>query len=260
MYAAMAKHLKVHHNIANVDERKILMNLATGRVNIQKDACPVLGCKYKSARLDRHLKESHSELTQSALEVHLNQAKMTRTKALLASLRATNPAVPVMSGLDLEGEEADEILMEPLEEEEEEEPCTNPSCLKHKQEAKTLATKVSLLEKELLTLRKRYQRLQKKQKRSSPGIPSQLRGVLRAFCGALRSVSRRLVLHQIATKAKKMSQVVSKDTLPGAVKEERDGPAGAAEFHRHKDGSVGTCKRSRPRDAAQGGNPNVPQY
>lgn len=56
-------HLKNKHKVLNMDERKILLKLARGRVKLKNVACPV--CSKKISFLERHLLKTHKDLTVS---------------------------------------------------------------------------------------------------------------------------------------------------------------------------------------------------
>ncbi|KAJ4918478.1 hypothetical protein JOQ06_022060 [Pogonophryne albipinna] len=93
--------------------------LASGRLNIRSEACPVPSCTtQKGSRLDRHMK-SHTELCPEAKKTLLSNLKRHLILETLRTLRVSNPAVPMASSLDLE--EAARGLEEEKEVEEEEE-------------------------------------------------------------------------------------------------------------------------------------------
>ncbi|XP_056292528.1 uncharacterized protein LOC130207832 [Pseudoliparis swirei] len=101
VYQALAQHLKRAHGVFNLHERRLLLSMASGRVNIRQCPCPVSGCSYHSTRLDQHLLDGHPELTRTRL---LNEEHAVRKAAvvqLLGCLRATNPRVAMVSALDL---------------------------------------------------------------------------------------------------------------------------------------------------------------
>jgi len=100
-YQALAQHLKRAHGICNGHERRLLLSMASGRVNIRQCPCPVSGCSYHGTRLDKHLQDGHPELRQARL---LNEEQAVRKAAvvcLLGCLRATHPRVAMVSALDL---------------------------------------------------------------------------------------------------------------------------------------------------------------
>jgi len=99
---ALAQHLRRAHVIKNVEERKLLLNMTCGRVNIRFAPCPVLGCKYRSSRLDKHLQEGHPELTRARMSMEVDTARRAVTVELLGCLRATNPQIAMSSDFDLE--------------------------------------------------------------------------------------------------------------------------------------------------------------
>jgi len=83
--------------------------LSSGRVNIRTAPCPVLGCNYCSTRLDKHLKDGHPELTRNWMIIEEQVAKRTMLVQLLANLRATNPQVGMVSDLDINSRDHEEL-------------------------------------------------------------------------------------------------------------------------------------------------------
>ncbi|XP_047186375.1 uncharacterized protein LOC124849810 [Scophthalmus maximus] len=100
-FSALNKHLKNMHLIHNAEERRLLLNMASGRVNIRAAPCPVPGCQNQLSRLDRHINQSHAELTIAERAAKMNQAKRIRTMELLAELRATDSTPAMQSMLDV---------------------------------------------------------------------------------------------------------------------------------------------------------------
>lgn len=96
-YLALSKHLQRVHAVRNAVERGILINLASNRVNIRKEACPVLSCSYNSSRLDSHLSGGRGDM-----ESKLAMVMRTKFISLLVALRSTSPAVQMATGLNLE--------------------------------------------------------------------------------------------------------------------------------------------------------------
>lgn len=144
-YHQLSQHLRVIHKVKNKTERKLLLSIASGRVNVRKGTCPIAGCKKETTRLDRHLK-THTELTKVARCEALGACMRQNILGDLASLRASNPAKPMVSTLDLD--EAQDVLDKPSVPEEEEE-CPNPSC---KNKVKQLEDDVVDLNKQVDTL------------------------------------------------------------------------------------------------------------
>lgn len=172
VYTAMSNHLRTAHRVANLQERRLLLNLATRRVYVRDSACPVLGCTYKSKRLDRHLIESHPDLSKNEVENHMDAVKVAKTLALLAALRATNPSPMMATTLDLEGEEeGDEVRIPEKPQEGGAATCTAQDCISRLQSyceaSKKLKEQNQKLEKELSTVRRRYKQLDKKYRRLS---------------------------------------------------------------------------------------------
>ncbi|KAJ8333412.1 hypothetical protein SKAU_G00414200 [Synaphobranchus kaupii] len=149
--ASVAKHLRVVHRVASVRERVVLTKLATGRIDIRKCPCPVPACSFRGHKLDRHLVRSHVELTQKQRQAYSHRAKREEAIAQLGQLRASDPAVPMVSQLDLQASEGGPAEREVAEDG----GCQNPACDRQRQD---LEDKVSRLEKELRALRRCFRR------------------------------------------------------------------------------------------------------
>ncbi|XP_039679244.1 uncharacterized protein LOC120573524 [Perca fluviatilis] len=158
---ARSDHLRRAHGVHNAKERKIVLILATRRVNIQTDACPVLGCSYHRTRLDKHLLDGHRELTRDEVEVNLDLVRRTKSLSLLAALRRTNSAVQMSTGLDLKGEDEGDHIEVPGEAEEEAPQCPDPRRVHSMAEVKRLSARLQLVERELKTMRTKSKRLAK---------------------------------------------------------------------------------------------------
>ncbi|CAM4539474.1 unnamed protein product [Leuciscus chuanchicus] len=177
MYSRLSQHLQVFHKVENKDERKLLLALESGRVNVRSCVCPVPGCGISTTRIDRHLK-SHAELSTAAKESVLKQCKRKKVLAQIAALRATDPEVPLVSNLDLMPDIED---CEPSFElaEDEEEQCSNPGCKEKIQslwtENKRLNEKVDTLSTALRDVTRRYRRLQKKSTSMAAGSSSKVK-------------------------------------------------------------------------------------
>lgn len=104
VYAAMSNHLRRTHVIANRDERKLLLNLSSGHVNIRSCPCPVGGCTYRNGRLDQHLKLAHLGLSADQRESYTQSVRKAKTVSLLQDLRKTEPSPPMVSSIDTEEE------------------------------------------------------------------------------------------------------------------------------------------------------------
>ncbi|XP_035989414.1 golgin subfamily A member 6-like protein 22 [Fundulus heteroclitus] len=107
----LGKHLANQHSILNNQEKIILINYASGRVNVRHLPCPVQGCGYSSTRLDRHLETGHPELDEGELKEIIKNIKKQVSFDSLRALRATDPSPPVISNLDL-GQDEDEQVMD----------------------------------------------------------------------------------------------------------------------------------------------------
>lgn len=119
-YVALSCHLRKSHNVDNPTERLILLKLGTGRTQIRYEPCPVPGCIYQSSRLDRHLDTGHSELTTAQRKTHLANIKRQKAISMLVELRASNPAVPLATSLDIDVQTELEEAFQGLTPEEEE--------------------------------------------------------------------------------------------------------------------------------------------
>ncbi|XP_067284388.1 uncharacterized protein [Pseudorasbora parva] len=164
-YHQLSQHLRLTHKVINRQERKLLLAISSGRVDVRKSTCPVPACGKSSSRIDRHLKD-HTELTRAAQQETMKALKRKKIIDNLADLRASNPAVPMASTLDLE--EAQDLMDEPrpLEEKEEEGTCDNPRCQQaHKQlqdQVVNLNRQVDMLSRSLRYVTRRYQLLRRR--------------------------------------------------------------------------------------------------
>ncbi|MGL4478044.1 MAG: hypothetical protein ACRCVK_07385 [Aeromonas veronii] len=115
----------------NKQEKKYLLALESGRVNVRQGRCPVPGCGKETTRLDRHI-QAHTELSKAERANTITACKQRKVLDLLGALRASNPEVPMISTLDLERdlpELEDPSTLDPVEEEEErEKACQNEAC------------------------------------------------------------------------------------------------------------------------------------
>ncbi|TNN53539.1 hypothetical protein EYF80_036239 [Liparis tanakae] len=108
-YKALTQHLRRTHLVLNLDERRLLLNMASGRVNIRLAPCPVSGCRYLSSRLDKHLQDGHPELSRHRMVKETQAARRAMTVQLLGSLRATNPPVAMVSDFDIHQSDLEEL-------------------------------------------------------------------------------------------------------------------------------------------------------
>ncbi|KAJ8398754.1 hypothetical protein AAFF_G00419510 [Aldrovandia affinis] len=142
----VAKHLRVVHQVANAKERDILTKQATGRIDVRKCPCPVPGCHFRGQKLDRHLVGIHIELSQKRRQAYSDRAKKEEAIDQLGKLRASDPAIPMVSQLDLQASEGGSPVPSHQEESEEEDGhCNYPAC---KRQNHALEKKVSDLEME----------------------------------------------------------------------------------------------------------------
>ncbi|XP_047211735.1 uncharacterized protein LOC124861833 isoform X1 [Girardinichthys multiradiatus] len=100
-YLNIARHFKAAHRCANLKERSILVKWATGHINIRSCPCPVLGCKYNPGHhLDRHITNTHSELSDTHKEEMLARARTVQARLLLGELRASMSTPAMVSDFD----------------------------------------------------------------------------------------------------------------------------------------------------------------
>ncbi|XP_066532008.1 uncharacterized protein [Hoplias malabaricus] len=176
----MSQHLRVSHGVVNKKERKLLLQLVSGKVDVRTGICPVAGCNTKTSRMDRHLK-THNELSKPMQTEVLNSLKRKMVLKGLSELRESQPDVPMASILDIEEQQRQEELLDisvgaaaedvpcPHEEEEETVLCQNPLCVKRdsllqmlqKQISDLTDTNVSLT-KEVHLLRRQNRLLQRR--------------------------------------------------------------------------------------------------
>lgn len=105
-YSDLSQHLKKTHGVENNHERLLLLKLGSGRIDLNRTACPVPGCVKLPSRMDRHLK-SHTELTPSLRNEAVRKAKRRQVVRQLAVLRASEPSVPLVSRLSYDVEDGD---------------------------------------------------------------------------------------------------------------------------------------------------------
>ncbi|KAL3045936.1 hypothetical protein OYC64_014086 [Pagothenia borchgrevinki] len=100
-YLALNKHLQRNHSVHNADERRILLLMANGRMNIRLHPCIISGCNYSGTRLDRHMDRDHVELSREKINVAVQQVKMKMAKKELHDLRLTNPDIGMITSWDV---------------------------------------------------------------------------------------------------------------------------------------------------------------
>ncbi len=128
MYARVSQHLNIIHKVKNKEERKLLLAIESGRINARAGNCPIAGCGKFSNRLDRHIR-THSEISAVAQDDAILKCKRRVVIQKLTILRASNPAIPMVSTLDLEEYmQPEEPEMPPDQEELDEEECSNAGC------------------------------------------------------------------------------------------------------------------------------------
>lgn len=102
-YQAMAKHLQRTHSVDNAQEKQLLLQLASRRVNVRGSRCPVEACSYSTGRLDKHLCQGHPELRAHVREEIMDYLRRARTIELLQALRDEAPSTPISSSLSMDG-------------------------------------------------------------------------------------------------------------------------------------------------------------
>ncbi|XP_051553439.1 uncharacterized protein LOC127440720 isoform X3 [Myxocyprinus asiaticus] len=185
MYSQLSQHLRVMHNVKNKKERKLLLALESGRINVREGRCPIPGCGKDTTRLDRHLR-THSELSKVAQNDAMMLCKRKKILSELASLRASDPEVPMVSTLDLE---EDRPVLEdpevPLDSEEEE--CSNTTCKLQTQKLTSqvadLNLQVDTLTEALQNVTRRYRLLKR---RSSAQASTRIGRVTQRLLSSLR--------------------------------------------------------------------------
>lgn len=100
-YAQLSQHLRVTHKGLNVTERRLILSLELGRVHYREGTCVIPGCGKKSSRLDRHI-QGHTELSKAAQQDAIRDCKRKKVLEQLAALRASCPAIPMATFLDVD--------------------------------------------------------------------------------------------------------------------------------------------------------------
>ncbi|KAA0706398.1 hypothetical protein E1301_Tti021724 [Triplophysa tibetana] len=100
-YAQLSQHLRITHKDINVKERKLILSLESGRVSYREGTCRIPGCGKTSSRLDRHIL-GHTELSKRAQRDAIRDIKRQKVIDQLAALRATCPAIPMATFLDID--------------------------------------------------------------------------------------------------------------------------------------------------------------
>lgn len=89
-YHQLSQHLRIMHKVLNVKERKLLLTISSGRVNVRKGTYPVPGCKKNTSRLDRHL-NSNTEQTKVARRDAMQACKRKKDNRRLGELEGLQP-------------------------------------------------------------------------------------------------------------------------------------------------------------------------
>ncbi|XP_029281577.1 uncharacterized protein LOC115003793 isoform X2 [Cottoperca gobio] len=110
-YSQLGKHLRQTHRVKNETERKILLKLGSGRTDVRTERCSVGGCDYQGSRLDRHIREIHSEMTVEERAKMMEITKQMKAIKELAALRMTDPVPAMATYLDPVDEETEVLCL-----------------------------------------------------------------------------------------------------------------------------------------------------
>ncbi|XP_056615782.1 uncharacterized protein LOC130430649 [Triplophysa dalaica] len=165
-YALLSQHLPVSHGVKNMEERRLLLALQSGR----------------SARLDGHLK-AHTKLTVAS------EIKRLLCLRQLAALRASELEVLMVSTLDLMEEEEGEVALDQSEEEgAEESGCHKRACVLARETMAQLNSQVAQLNSQvdpltstLKELSRRFRIMQRRSHRRPSDFRSRAKNLLSSF-------------------------------------------------------------------------------
>jgi len=163
-YLALNKHLKHKHAVRNLEERGILLKIASGRINVRTKPCPIAGCSYAGKRLDRHVKHDHPELSRHKAHQVMARLKHSVALQLLHDLRETNPIIGMATSLDIDNEEEYPGHPPPFSPHTE---CDNEDCRQVMLENVALRAQKDALNDEVKTLRSRLKKELKPRKQSA---------------------------------------------------------------------------------------------
>lgn len=149
-YSRLSQHLRLTHRVVNLQERKLLLAISSGKVNFRK------GCGKSTSRMDRHLM-GHTELTAATRQETIQALKRRKILHKLSELRASNPVVPMASTLDQKDSRNHTLTME-----EKDWACDNPHCQKLRKEVADLNRQVDTLSQALRDMTRRYSLLRRK--------------------------------------------------------------------------------------------------
>lgn len=126
-----SQHLRYVHNVRNSEERMLLCNWQSGRVNVRQEQCPVTGCSTHLSRLDQQI-NSDTELNRAQRRQALDAVRRRLTMERLVTLRDSIPVIPLATDLDIVKAamqiEEDFLDSPPLAEEEEDVGFKDYSC------------------------------------------------------------------------------------------------------------------------------------
>lgn len=151
-YSCLSNHLVRFHQMLNIKERRLLLNLASNRVNVQFVKCPIPGCHYKKLKTDRHILMSHNELTFQQRKAELFKLRVMTTLKLLEDLRKVGASPPMISTLDQDYINDPRILVHLLEFMQTEVPTACMSCEELQMKLDLVKSKYNALKKRLKEL------------------------------------------------------------------------------------------------------------
>ncbi|XP_073730813.1 uncharacterized protein [Misgurnus anguillicaudatus] len=112
---SISQHLRFKHNVLNIIERRLIINMIRGKVRIDNMPCPV--CNKKMRHVEVHMRVGHKDLKEKQRAQMLKGLRQEATKGRLQALSATNPIVPLATqwgdaGLKMADQPADQETME----------------------------------------------------------------------------------------------------------------------------------------------------
>ena len=163
-YLALNKHLKHKHAVRNLDERGIILKMASGRINVRTKPCPITGCSYAGKKLHRHVTRDHPEFSRD--EAHQVMARLKHSVALqlLHDLRETNPIIGMATSLDIDNEEEYPVHPPPFSPHTE---CDEEDCMQVRLDNVALRAQKDALIDEVKTLRSRLKQGLKPRKQNA---------------------------------------------------------------------------------------------
>lgn len=220
-YHQLSQHLRVTHKVINSQERKLLLAISSGRVDVRKGTCPVPSCGKSTSRMDRHLKD-HTELTRVAQQETMQVLKRRKIIHDLTELRASNPAMPMASTLDLEEAQNLEDAPPPPEEGTCDKPCCQHTRKQLQDQVAELNRQVDTLSSALRDVTRCYRLLRRPRSTPSTEVDRVTRKLLTSLhspekeveaTAMEKSLRRKLVMHEVALNQAKEGCLISKAVL-----------------------------------------------